>query len=76
MFTLSSIDKSYKSQIRTRSAAGTAQRDRIPNLNPIGGRISTTQSNKTKIENHDIISPSRTVLDRRPEQQNAIGYPT
>ena len=34
---------------RTRSAAGTAQRDRIPNLNPIGGRISTTQSNKTKI---------------------------
>ena len=35
---------------RTRSAAGTAQRDRIPNLNPIGGRISTTQSNKTKID--------------------------
>ena len=33
-----------------RSAAGTAQRDRIPNLNPIGGRISTTQSNKTKID--------------------------
>ena len=28
---------------RTRSAAGTAQRDRIPNLNPIGVRISTTQ---------------------------------
>ena len=35
---------------RTRSAAGTAQSDRIPNLNPIGGRISTTQSNKTKID--------------------------
>jgi len=35
---------------RTRSAAGTAQRDRIPNLNPIGGRISTTQSNKTNID--------------------------
>ena len=35
---------------RTRSAAGTAQRDRIPNLNPIGGRISTTQSNHTKID--------------------------
>jgi hypothetical protein len=35
---------------RIRSAAGTAQRDWIPNLNPIGGRISTTQSNKTKID--------------------------
>ncbi len=33
---------------RTRSAAGTAQRDQIPN--PIGGRISTTQSNITKID--------------------------
>ena len=42
---------------RTRSAAGTAQRDRIPNLNPIGGRISTTQSNKTKIDR--VSQPSR-----------------
>jgi hypothetical protein len=46
---------------RTRSAAGTAQRDRIPNLNPIGGRISTTQSNKTKI---DRVSQPRKKMEK------------
>ena len=42
---------------RTRSAAGTAQLDRIPNLNPIGGWISTTQSN------HGIIGCIPTELN-------------
>jgi len=31
---------------------------------------------RNRKENHVILSPSRTVLDRRPEQHNAIGYPT
>jgi hypothetical protein len=46
---------------RIRSAAGTAQRDWIPNLNPIGGRISTTQSNKTKI---DRVSQPRKKMEK------------
>ena len=31
---------------------------------------------RNRKEIHDMFSPSRTVFDRRPEQHNAIGYPT
>ena len=52
---------------RTQSAAGTAQHDWIPNLNPIGGRISTTQSNKTKIDR--VSQPRKNKNGKKPCHQ-------